>query len=47
MNLALEEERVTAGGKGRGKIGGEAGEVTGLVANVPTTDGLGKKVWNV
>ena len=27
MNLALEkEERVTMGGKGRGEIGGEAGE---------------------
>ena len=38
MNLALEEgERVTTGGKGRGEIGGEAGEVTGMVADVPTT----------
>ena len=31
------------GGKGRGEIGGEAGEVTGVVANAPTTDGLGKR----
>jgi hypothetical protein len=37
MNLALEKgERVTTGGKDRGYIGGEAGEV---VANAPTTDG--------
>ena len=35
-------ERVTTGGKGRGEIGGEAGEVTGVVADAPTTDGLGK-----
>jgi hypothetical protein len=43
MNLALEKgERVTTGGKGIGKIGGEAGEVTGVVADAPTTDGLGK-----
>ena len=34
MNLALEKgERVTTGGKGRGEIGGEAGEVTGGVAD--------------
>ena len=46
MNLALEKgKRVTTGGKGRGEIVGEAGEVTGFVANVPTTDGLGK--WHV
>ena len=31
------------GGKGREEIGVEAGEVTGVVANVPTTDGLGKR----
>ena len=43
MNLALEKERVTMGGKGRGEIGGEAGEVTGVVTNMPTTDGLGKR----
>ena len=28
------------GGKGKGEIGGEAGEVTGVVTNAPTTDGL-------
>ena len=40
MNLALEKgERVTTGGKGRG----EAGEVTGVVADVPTVDSLGKR----
>ena len=34
MNLALEKgERVTTGGKGRGETGGEAGEVTGVVAD--------------
>ena len=44
MNLALEKrERVTMEGKGRGEIRGEAVEVTGVVANAPTTDGLGKK----
>ena len=44
MNLALEKgERVTTGGKGRGEIGGEAGEVTGAVADMSTTDGLGKR----
>ena len=43
MNLALEKgERVTTGGKGKGERG-EAGEVTGVVANAPTTDGLGKR----
>ena len=26
------------GGKGRGEIGGEAGEVTGVVADAPTMD---------
>ena len=42
MNLALEKgERVTMGGKGRGKIKSEAGEVTGVVENAPNTDGLG------
>ena len=40
MNLMLEKGyRVTMGGKGRGEVGG----VTGVVANVPTMDGLGKK----
>ena len=44
MNLALEKgERVTTGGKGRGKNGGEAGEVTGMIADAPTMDGLGKR----
>ena len=44
MNLALEKgKRVTTGCKCRGEIGGEAEEVTGVVANVPTTDGLGKR----
>ena len=34
MNLALEKgERVSTGGKCRGEIGGEAGEVTGVVAD--------------
>ena len=44
MNLTVEKrERVTTGGKGRGVIGGEAGEATGVVADAPTTDGLGKR----
>ena len=44
MNLALEKgQRVTTGGKGRGEIGGEAGEVTGVVPDSPTTDGLVKR----
>ena len=44
MNLALEKgKRVTTGSKSRGEIGGEAGEVTGVVANAPTTDGLGER----
>ena len=44
MNLALEKgERVTTGGKGRSEIGGEAGEVNGVAADAPTTDGLGKR----
>ena len=34
MSLALEKgERVTTGGKGRGEIGGETEEVSGVVAN--------------
>ena len=38
MNLALDKgKNVTTGGKGRG----EAREVTGVVTNAPTTDGLG------
>ena len=48
MNLALEKgERVTMGGKGRGEIVGEAGEVTGVVADAPTTNGLGKIISHV
>ena len=44
MYLPLEKwEKVTMGGKGRGEIGAEAGEVTGMAANAPTTDGLGKR----
>ena len=35
MNLALEKgEMVTTGGKGRVEIGDEAGEVTGVVADL-------------
>jgi hypothetical protein len=38
VNLALEKgKRVTTGGKRRGDIRGEDGEVSGVVANVPTT----------
>ena len=39
----MKGEMVTTGGKGRGEIGGEAGEVTGVAENAPTTDGLGKR----
>ena len=36
MNLVLEKgEKVTTGGKDRGMIRGEAGEVTGVVGDVP------------
>ena len=40
-----DESGVGEGGEGksRGEIGGEAGEVTGVVANEPTTDGLGER----
>ena len=38
INLALEKERVTKGGKGRGEIE----KVTGKVADALTTDNLGK-----
>ena len=45
MNLVLEKgERVTTVGKGRGEIGGEAGEIAGVVENVPYHRWLGKKV---
>ena len=37
-------ERVTTGGKGRCEIRGEAGEVSGVIANAPTTDGPGKRL---
>jgi hypothetical protein len=37
-----EGREVTPGGRGRGEIGGEAGEVTGVVANAPTTDSSAK-----
>ena len=44
MEQALEKGvRVTTGGKSRGEIGGEAGEVTGVAADAPTTDGLGER----
>ena len=44
MNLALEKgERVTTGSKSRGEIRGKVGEVTGVVANAPTMDVLGKR----
>ena len=43
INLVFEKgERVTTGGKGRGEIGGEFGEVTGVAADAPTMDGLEK-----
>ena len=45
MDLALEKrDRVAMRDKDRGgEIRGEAGEVTGVVANAPTTNGLGKR----
>ena len=44
MNLKLmKAKRVAMGGKGRGEIRSEAGQVPGVVANVPTTDTLGKR----
>ena len=42
-----KRERVTSGGKGRGKIGSEAGEVTGMVANAPTKDGRPGKSYGM
>ena len=39
----VEGERVTTEGKGRGEVGGEAVEVTEVVADAPTTDVLGKR----
>ena len=45
MNLALEKmKRVTIGGKSRGEMGNEIGKVTGMTADVPTTDSLEKKM---
>ena len=43
MNLALEKGERNHGRQSRGEIGGEAGEVTRVVANAPTVDGLGKR----
>jgi hypothetical protein len=44
VNLALERgERISTEGKSRGEIRGEDGEFTGVVANVPTTNVLGKR----
>ena len=43
-DLALEKgERITMGGKDRGEIESESEEITGVVANAPTMDGLGKR----
>ena len=41
--LALETGEKVTGGKGRGEISGEAGEVTEVVPDVPITDSLGKR----
>ena len=44
MNLVLGKgERVATGNKGRGEIRGEAGEVTGVLANAPFMNGLGER----
>ena len=44
MNLALQEgEKVTTGGKSRGEIRDETGEVTGVVADAPTMDRMRKR----
>ena len=44
MNLALEKgKRDTMGGKIEVRFRGEAGEVTGVVANAPNMDGLRKR----
>ena len=46
MNQALEKgEKLTMGDKGRDEITGEAGEVTGLVVDAPTTGSLRKTLW--
>ena len=45
MNLAMKKrERITTGGKGKGKITSEIGNVTGKIVDAPNTDSLGKKV---
>ena len=44
VKLALEKkERVIMGGKGIGEIRSKVQEVTGVVADVPTMDSLGKR----
>ena len=44
MNLLLEKgERVTTRGKSRGEIGGEAGEISVVVANALAMDDLGER----
>ena len=48
MNLVLEKgEKIAMGDNGRGEIGGETGEVTGVVCRCTYHGWLGKKVWNV
>ena len=43
--MALEKsERVTMGGKDRGEIRSKIGKVTGMVADVPTTEILGTSI---
>ena len=43
MNLALEKrEIVTTSGEGRGEITSDIGKVTGMAADVSTTENLGK-----
>ena len=42
-SLLMSTFLIRGRGKGRGEIRGEAGEVTGVVANVPTTNSLGKR----
>ena len=44
MNLVLEKrKRVTTGGKGRGDIRSEVGKVTGITADAPTMNNLGRR----
>ena len=43
VNRALEKwERVITGDKGRGEVRSEIGKVTGIAADVPAMDNLGK-----